>query len=156
MPKVLYADPKKCIACRACEVACEREHHGTSNVRVTRLEGSGASPVSCRHCLNSPCAAVCPHQALALSPIGIMVLDRERCTNCGLCVFACPFGAIDRTPGGIVKCDLCMHRLAKGNKPACATTCPMGAIVYGECSDVSGEARLRRASLLAEGMPPGR
>jgi formate dehydrogenase iron-sulfur subunit len=29
------------------------------------------------------------------------------------------------------KCDLCIHRLAEGNLPACMSVCPTGCIGFG-------------------------
>jgi pyruvate formate lyase activating enzyme len=40
------------------------------------------------------CLAACPTGALELTPGG-MVIDRERCDACGLCQDACPAGAIE-------------------------------------------------------------
>ncbi len=152
MSEFFNADAKRCIACRACEVACEREHHGVSNVRVVVIEGMGSAPISCRHCGNSPCAAVCPHKALSSTPDGVVVLHRDRCTTCGLCIFACPFGAISLKDRTIAKCDLCAHRRALGAAPACISTCPTGAVTRGNCDAVSQEKRLRRAAA-ATGVP---
>jgi formate dehydrogenase iron-sulfur subunit len=150
MPKALYANLKKCIACRACEVACEREHNGTANVQVTMIENSGAVPVACRHCGDSPCAKVCPSKAISRSPEEIILLNASKCNGCGMCIFACPCGAIYLKNGVIAKCDLCMHRLARASAPACASTCPTGAIFYGETDDFADKNRLRRALVLGQ------
>jgi len=40
------------------------------------------------------CLAACPEGALALTPDG-MVIDRQRCTVCGLCGEACPAAAVE-------------------------------------------------------------
>ena len=40
------------------------------------------------------CAAVCPHEVLALS-VTAHTLDRARCTQCGLCARECPTGALE-------------------------------------------------------------
>jgi len=40
------------------------------------------------------CLAACPEGALALTADG-MVIDRKRCTICGLCVDACPAAAVE-------------------------------------------------------------
>ena len=45
------------------------------------------------------CAAVCLPRALTLDPEGRLQLDAGRCIACGLCVQACPGGAIAIDPG---------------------------------------------------------
>ena len=40
------------------------------------------------------CLAACPEGALALTADG-MVIDRKRCTICGLCVDACPAASVE-------------------------------------------------------------
>ncbi len=41
------------------------------------------------------CSNLCPHNALAVSPEGRMILSKGRCTGCGACVSACPAGAFE-------------------------------------------------------------
>ena len=40
----------------------------------------------------------------------------------------------------VVKCDMCISRLAEGQQPACAATCPTGAIKFGKYEDMLAEA----------------
>jgi formate dehydrogenase iron-sulfur subunit len=43
----------------------------------------------------------------------------------------------------VVKCDMCVTRLGEGQQPACATTCPTGAIKFGHYEDMLTEAHQR-------------
>ncbi len=134
MAKKIFIDPVSCIGCRACEVACEREHDGFSYITVYDVEEADLSiPYTCRHCENAPCVAVCPTKALHWSRGGVVV-DIVKCIGCRLCEIACPFGipVYVASLKSVVKCDLCNHRLAKGLPIACASTCPTDAIFFGE------------------------
>lgn len=44
--------------------------------------------------LMRPCKRSCPVDAISLDDDMIVVIDEEKCINCGQCVINCPFGAI--------------------------------------------------------------
>ncbi len=141
--KVLYIDLNRCIYCRACEVACEREHGGVSRIFVTLLDWTQPVPVSCRHCEKHPCVEACPVDAIEVTDEGAVLIHTNECISCGLCAIACPFGVIELDRVGKIadKCDLCAHRLAEGKQPACVLTCPTRCLQYGELDDVMAQAR---------------
>ena len=142
MTKVIYMDISRCIYCRACEVACEREHAGRSNMFVQLIGERHAVPINCRHCEKSPCIQVCPTGALQRAGDDALTIATMQCIGCNLCALACPFGAIwfDRLDKVARKCDLCLHRTSQGLEPACVTTCSARALVYGEIDDFISEA----------------
>ncbi len=141
--KVLYLDLNRCIYCHACEVACEREHDGTSRIFVTMAEPTEPIPVSCRHCETHPCVAACPVDAIEVTDDDAVILHEGKCNSCGLCVLACPFGVIELDTAGKIaeKCDLCAARRQRGLEPACVLTCPTRCIQYGEFDDIMDTAR---------------
>ncbi|MDO8473403.1 MAG: glycyl-radical enzyme activating protein [Dehalococcoidia bacterium] len=47
----------------------------------------------CQKCHGSPCVRACPVSAIELSETGVAI-NRKACTNCGLCVPACVYGAL--------------------------------------------------------------
>ncbi|SMC21516.1 formate dehydrogenase iron-sulfur subunit [Desulfacinum hydrothermale DSM 13146] len=130
MDSFLFVDFTRCIACHACETACGREHGGAGRLYVMRFENA-AVPLACRQCEAAPCVAMCPEDALVYdegSGVGLVV---ERCTRCGLCVAACPFGVmrLGAGPGGDpVRCDRCRRRREEGRLPVCVLTCPTQAL----------------------------
>jgi Fe-S-cluster-containing hydrogenase component 2 len=141
----IYVDLGRCICCHACEVACEREH-GEPKISVEAVRDRASVPVSCHHCEVAPCALVCPSGALAQGASSVS-FEAEKCTSCGLCIIACPFGAIymDST-STVQKCDLCPER----EVPACILTCPTEAMIFGDHEDATKELRRRAAMKIAQ------
>lgn len=142
----IYVDLGRCICCHSCEVACEREH-GETNISVGTVRDRASVPVSCHHCEVAPCALVCPSGALSQEASSSVVFDRQKCTSCGLCIIACPFGAVYTDSTSTVrKCDLCPDRKV----PACVLTCPTEALIFGDQEAAARELRRRAAMKIAQ------
>ena len=76
-----------------------------------------------------------------------MAFDAGKCTRCGLCLLACPFGAIDLDLTSMVqKCDLCPER----EVPACVLTCPTEALIFGYREEAVKELRKKAAKRIAQ------
>ncbi|MEM6972701.1 MAG: 4Fe-4S dicluster domain-containing protein [Pseudomonadota bacterium] len=101
-------------------------------------------PKSCLHCEDAPCVTVCPTGAsYKRVEDGIVLVNEDDCMGCGLCAWACPYGAreLDLAAGVMKKCTLCVDRiynetLAEEDRvPACVRTCPAGARHFGDLAD---------------------
>ena len=117
--------PDKCSGCRLCEVACSLEHEGiiwpeASCIRVFELLPGINVPHTCVQCPDYPCVNSCPTNALSVDEkTGAVLVDEEKCIECGACITACP-GKVPRIPvgkGSVVICDLCE------GSPKCVEIC---------------------------------
>lgn len=105
MSRFVVGDPKKCIGCRTCEIACV-EAHSSQNIFLanhneiqfqpclTVIKTAGFSvPTQCRQCEDAPCANACPNGSIYEKDDAIYI-NKETCIGCKTCMLACPFGAL--------------------------------------------------------------
>jgi len=116
--KAILFDTTRCIACRACQVACKQWwelpaestiNRGTyenppalsastwNRIRFKEVSGEGRlewlfTRHACMHCSQAVCVWVCPSFARTYEANGSVSIDRERCIGCGRCEEFCPFG----------------------------------------------------------------
>ena len=167
----LVIDLDTCVGCHACVTACkgwndqgygaalsDQDPYGADpsgtflnrvhSYQVTPDDGGTAKivnfPRSCLHCEDAPCVTVCPTGAsYKRSEDGIVLVNEDACIGCGLCAWACPYGAreLDASAGVMKKCTLCVDRIYNENlpeedrKPACVRSCPTGARHFGDFAD---------------------
>ena len=166
----LAIDLDTCVGCQACVTACkgwndqgygaplsDQDPYGAtpSGTFLNRVHSyavqpdQGAAqtinfPRSCLHCEDAPCVTVCPTGAsYKRAEDGIVLVNESACIGCGLCAWACPYGAreIDAAAGVMKKCTLCVDRIYNENlpeidrEPACVRGCPTGARHFGDFAD---------------------
>jgi len=100
---------------------------------------------SCQHCTDAACVSVCPSGACHKTPQGAVVIDKEICIGCQYCVAACPFGVpkFRERDNKTRKCWMCLDRIENGKRPACVSTCPTGALDFGDRYELIARAKAR-------------
>ncbi len=175
--KGLLVDPDRCMACRACQVACKEWNELPAEDTVNR--GSFENPADlnanlynrirfieqdagaglewnffsqrCLHCEEAGCVQICPTGALFHRADGIVAFDQGKCISCKYCLAACPFDVPRYNEAGrIAKCHLCADRVEAGLEPACAKVCPTASIRFGERSDLVRTAKAAGKNVYGE------
>ena len=157
----LLIDYKYCFDCKACEVACKQENNLPVGPRWIQVITVGPRkigekllvdfiPVTCRHCAQPPCVDACPTDAIIKRQDGIVDIYPELCNGCMACIPTCPFSALQYNPekNVVEKCNMCLDRVERGQKPACVQACPSKAIYFGETNDIIQQMRQQRARTL--------
>jgi Fe-S-cluster-containing dehydrogenase component/DMSO reductase anchor subunit len=135
-------DDNRCVACGACSAACILENgwaFSPRNIYLPSLFSSSPAPLAnlslaCNHCSNAACLGGCPAGALSREvSTGAVLIDDTKCIGCRYCQWNCPYDAPKYLiPEKIIgKCNLCNTLLKDGILPACARSCPTGALEYG-------------------------
>jgi formate dehydrogenase iron-sulfur subunit len=113
---------------------------------------------ACMHCEDASCVMVCPTGSIVKTDEGFVHIDQDWCIGCGNCVQACPFGVPHKDhegSGTAKKCTACtsvgLNRQEEGLAPACVTTCPTGALKFGDRDEMVNEGSQRVADLKAAG-----
>ncbi len=173
----MLIDSSKCASgCTDCVTACNTENGLSGGTRTTdsqwirkielkevRTGKTQSLPMMCQHCAEPPCVDVCPTGASFKRADGIVLVDKHICIGCRYCVMACPYKArsfvheplhnqradVPRGKGTVEGCTLCVHKVDRGEQPACVSACNAArheAIVFGDLNDPNSEISKRVAS----------
>jgi Fe-S-cluster-containing dehydrogenase component len=156
MSKAFVIDVAKCSGCYNCQLACKDEHCGNDWTPYARPQPEIGQfwmkvedfpqgtipkvkihyiPRLCNHCRKAACIEACPVEAIYKRDDGLVLIDPLKCTGCGKCQEACPYGVIYMNAEYKIaqKCTGCAHLLDNGFKlPRCVEACPTDAIMFGE------------------------
>jgi len=115
----------------------------------------------CQHCEHPPCVDVCPTGASMKRADGIVLVDKHICIGCRYCMMACPYKArsfihesmhdqkshAPRGKGTVESCTMCVHRVDRGDQPACVESCDKGAMMFGDLNDPNSEISKKLATV---------
>ncbi|MEW6379244.1 MAG: 4Fe-4S dicluster domain-containing protein [bacterium] len=120
----------------------------------------------CMHCINPRCKLVCDtiHRAIYKDADGFVQINQGICqpANCNACMAGCPFGVPKSDGQSVRKCNACISRrgytypgtikdpasswlTGPDLAPACVSTCPSGALKYGDRNAIITLAQERAA-----------
>ncbi len=112
-------------------------------------------PRRCLHCVNPPCANLCPWGAARKQDNGIVRIHEDICLGGSKCNAVCPWYIPQRQTGvglymkllpslagnGVMyKCDRCYDKVAMGELPACIEVCPMDVQTIGPRTEIIAKA----------------
>lgn len=166
----VLVDISKCRDCDVCVTACRTENgwYGHDRpasdpqwIRKVTIKDNQTGyveslPVPCQHCAEPPCVDVCPTGASFKRADGIVLVDKHICIGCRYCMMACPYKArsfihedthdqkpyAPRGKGTVESCTLCVHRVDRGEKPACVEACGE-AMTFGDLNDPASDIQRR-------------
>jgi Fe-S-cluster-containing dehydrogenase component len=158
--KAFVIDVSRCSGCYNCQFACKDEHVGNDWSPYSRPQPTNGQfwlkikeytrgtlpkvklhyiPVLCAHCENAACMEVCDDGAIYRRDDGLVIIDPVKCTGCGKCVPACPYGAVyfNDELNITQKCTGCAHLLDNGrSEPRCTEICHSGALRFIDESEL--------------------
>jgi len=172
MAKAYLVDTSRCMACKACQVAC-KQWNGLPPEKIDKVESPQNPPdlsaitwtlvrmkeaVSsgkvrllffkdqCRHCIDPPCqmSAVIPGSIYRDEETGA-VIHTKRTRYEDLEDIMCPYDIPREDPktGRLFKCTMCIDRVKNDMLPACVQACPTGAMQFGDREEILKMARER-------------
>jgi anaerobic carbon-monoxide dehydrogenase iron sulfur subunit len=140
----VYIQRHRCTGCHLCGLICP--HNSTeifqiegARIRVAGGDQEGFTPQICRNCQEAPCLEACPAGAIVRrKEDDHVVLLKEKCITCNMCIMVCPFNAIRIGTKSNDLCNTC-EGLEK-----CAVVCEHGAIGFMDLNRFS-RSRRRKA-----------
>ena len=168
----MMVDVSKCVGCWWCYAACKQYNGLPDTVKPdpeqppelaqdtwTTLATPDAKRFrkhACNHCTDAACVEVCPTGALYYHDLGFVAYDSSKCSGCGYCAEACPFGVPQMAGNKVTgisimgKCTFCIDRVTGGQQPACAEACPNDAIKFGKRGELLQECTERVNNIKAD------
>ncbi len=130
--KEIKVDTKKCVGCRACEIACSAFHAvpryssiNTARSRIMVITDEWRDifvPIRAGDYAQAEC-----------NGRNLYVIDGKEYNQCNFCPASCPSRDAFKEPdsGLPLKCDMC-ESVPPLEKPMCVDACTFGALTYSE------------------------
>ncbi len=173
MTKSIFIDTTICTACRGCQVACKQWHDlpaektinegsyqnpqdlSSSTYKLVRMTEKVVNkrlewlffPDQCRHCEDAPCLETAFDED-AIYKDGatgaILYTQNTKKLESEEIIDSCPYNIPRKDENGtLAKCDFCNDRIHNGLQPACVTSCPTGAMTFGDREEILATANKR-------------
>jgi len=172
MKKAFLIDTSKCIACRACQVACKQWNELPAEKTVN--EGTYQNPADlsavtwtlvkfkevsnngkmkwnffkdqCRHCLEPPCqlSSNVPGSIVQDEKTGAVVYTKKTKYE-DFDEILCPYNILrqDKNTMQLFKWTMCVDRVKNGLLPACVKVCPTGTMQFGNRDEMLAKGKKR-------------
>ena len=177
MSKGFFIDTTRCIACKACQVACKQWNRLPAEKTVNQGNLQNPSdfsfttyklvrmneaiidgkvhwlffPDQCRHCRVPPCLLWAQNTDAIYQDkdTGAVVYTSEtQHLKAEDIIGVCPYNVPRRGKDGLLaKCTMCNDRVKNGMEPACVKACPTGALNFGDLQAMRAMASERLAAV---------
>ncbi len=173
MTKSIFIDTTVCTACRGCQVACKQWHDlpaektknmgsyqnpqdlSFSTYKLVRMTEEIVNnrlqwlffPDQCRHCEDAPCLETAFDEDAIYKDAAtgaILYTKNSKKLEAEEIIDSCPYNIPRKAKDGtLAKCDFCNDRIHNGLQPACVSSCPTGAMTFGDREEVLSLASKR-------------
>ena len=173
MSKGFFIDVTRCIACKACQIACKQWNNlpaeqtkntgsyqnppdlSATTYKLVRMQEAIINgkfhglffPDQCRHCQIPPCLLWAQDSDAIYQDedTGAVVYTPEtQNLKAKDIMAACPYNVPRiHSSGELKKCTMCNDRVKQGLEPACVKTCPTDALNFGELEEMQDLANER-------------
>ncbi len=162
MSKGFFIDTTRCIACKACQVACKQWNRlpaektanrgdlqnpadfSSTTYKLVRMNEEMIDgkvnwlffPDQCRHCLVPPCLLWAQDTEAIYQDQetgAVVYTSATQKLKAEDIIGVCPYDVPRKGQDGLlVKCTMCNDRVKNGAAPACVKTCPTGTLNFGD------------------------
>ena len=173
MSKGFFIDTTRCIACKACQVACKQWNRlpaektmnrgdlqnpadfSSTTYKLVRMNEEMIDskvnwlffPDQCRHCLVPPCLLWAQNTEAIYQDKATGAVVYTAATQklkAKDIIGVCPYNVPRIGQDGLLaKCTMCNDRVKNGMAPACVKTCPTGTLNFGDLEAMQAMAAER-------------